>query len=176
MAPVAMQSSIVGQAVGISSLQVPLLPASVRSSDRASFDVDRHCRPISIHRPTQQLLRCTRQHLCALLHCLLTCETACYAQVPRIQLLQPARPARRFRQAAGCIRAAAVPEGMDQSKTSDRGQGDGGPDIISGAVSKGLQGIREVGKQARATLSDMLLAEERLQWGSSSMPMSVLSL
>jgi hypothetical protein len=42
----------------------------------------------------------------------------------------------------------AVPEGMDQSKTSDRGQGDGGPDIISGAVSKGLQGIREVGKQA----------------------------
>ena len=41
---------------------------------------------------------------------------------------------------------------MDQSKTSDRGQGDGGPDIISGAVSKGLQGIREVGKAVRPYL------------------------
>ena len=41
-----------------------------------------------------------------------------------------------------------MPEGMDQRQTSDRGQGEGGPDLISGAVAKGLQGVREIGKQA----------------------------
>ena len=56
---------------------------------------------------------------------------------------------------------------MDQSKTSDRGQGDGGPDIISGAVAKGLQGVREIGKQASSPLippfSDTQLANHQLQ-------------
>ena len=42
---------------------------------------------------------------------------------------------------------AAARDDIDQSKTSDRGQGDFGPDPISGAISKGLQGLREVGKQ-----------------------------
>ncbi len=71
--------------------------------------------------------------------------------MPRAQLLQPARLARSSRHAPLSVRAAGENEGhvegMDQSKTSDRGQGDSGPGIISGTVAKGLQGVRELGKQ-----------------------------